>query len=242
MHGKLVPYNEFVVLGQIIPLHHGVLGDSILERRNINEDNHLVDMVVPLYSIDDKFIGLGKTIGYIILRGNLDETFWSFGTLDSRQKIPNIFTSAAFNFDYTKALRKNLSKNILLIPTTTGQKFAPVKCKTEKVDALNVFAPKDYCFDPTHLISYDYEVSTNNPIDFSTMSSARKTLYNYLKSFVQESNANLEKNAFDLLQSKELPMHEFHWLTDISKVEIPLRITKTIRKKWKFTPEDYAVS
>ena len=190
---------------------------------------------MPLYSEDDKFIGLGKTSGYIMVRGFHDEAFWSYGSFETKQKIPNIFTCAAFNFGYTNALKKKSSKNFFIMSSTVGRKSARNRLQMDKISNLSK-SGSDYKFNPKDLVPYLSDQTNRHNVEAS-----RKIICEYLDNFVKKSNLDLVINPYNLLESKGLTMEEVHWLVDISEIKSPFRIAKIKRNKWKFI-ENYVVS
>ena len=183
-------------------------------------------MTVPLYSEDDKFIGLGKTSGYIMVRDVHDESFWSYGSFDTNQKIPNVFTCAAFNFDYTSALKKKSSENFFIMPSTAGRKFARNRLQTDKISNLSKLGSVDYKFNPKDLVPYLSDQTNRHNVEAS-----RKIICEHLTNFVKRSNSDLVRNADDLLESNGLTREDVHWLVDISKIDSPFRIAKLKRNK-----------
>ena len=189
-------------------------------------------MTVLLYLKNGEFFGLGETAGYIMLRGDHDETFWLYGSFDVKETIPNTFTYLAFDSHANDPLDNDFvsSKKIFFLPSTTDRKetlnidrVTPINCK---IDDFNMFTPKDfpvegYRLDPTHLVPYK---AKQPQFVCNNLNSTRKTLYTYLTYVIDESNTNLQKNATDLLQSKSLTKNDIHWLIDISIIKCPFSI------------------
>ena len=78
-------YLEYVVLGQIMPVAN--LDPAInFDKYEFKEDECL--LYVPLYNTEnDLFRGLGKRLGYITLRGDKNETFYSYGYDNEKSKL-----------------------------------------------------------------------------------------------------------------------------------------------------------
>ena len=95
--GEIIIYYQYVILGQVVPLRNP---PEALDEY-ISTGDHLVKMYVPMYdNKDGKFLGVKETAGYVILRGDWDETFWTYGFDEekssvlycySKQPMPNLF-------------------------------------------------------------------------------------------------------------------------------------------------------
>ena len=77
-------YLEYVVLGQIMPVANP---DPTIDLENYEFKENECLLYVPLYNTENGlFCGLGKRPGYITLRGDKSETFYSYG-YDSERSI-----------------------------------------------------------------------------------------------------------------------------------------------------------
>ena len=96
-------YLEYVILGQIMPV---VNSDPSIDLDNYQFKENECLLYVPLYKTKNGlFRGLGKRLGYITLRGDKNETFFSYGYNSEKSKllycsmkqpIPNIFQCTSF--------------------------------------------------------------------------------------------------------------------------------------------------
>ena len=127
-------YLEYVILGQIMPLANP--DPSIdLDTYDFKENECL--LYVPLYNTENGlFKGLAKRLGYITLRGDKNETFYSYGYDSERSKLlhctmkqalPNIFQCTSFkkHKQYLlneKATDKAASSLFLFLPSTLDRK------------------------------------------------------------------------------------------------------------------------
>ena len=99
--GDLAIFLDYVILGQLIPARNKPKDTEECECLP-NE----VNIVVPLYDVESsKFLGLENRLAFIMVRGDQDETFFSYGydkaksnTLNSASKkvLPNIFSGICF--------------------------------------------------------------------------------------------------------------------------------------------------
>ena len=127
-------YLEYVVLGQIMPVANP--DPSIdLDTYEFKENECL--LYVPLYNKENGlYPGLGKRLGYITLRGDKNETFYSYGYDHERSKllycslkqpIPNIFYCTSFKKHKhyllnEKATDRLTSTLFLFLPSTLDRK------------------------------------------------------------------------------------------------------------------------
>ena len=161
-------YLEYVILAQILPVAN--------PPSNIDLDNHkYLDnkllIFTPLYNTEDVlYRSLKKRLGNIILRGDLNETFFSYDfnkemskVLYCTQKEPssNIFECTAFKkhiqFLLNQNQEKDSSKMFMYFPSTLDRKeelnqwserviFQPIDVSYQQLKALNGnedFQPED---------------------------------------------------------------------------------------------------
>ena len=78
-------YLEYVILGQIMPV---VNSDPSIDLDNYQFKENECLLYVPLYNTENGlFRGLGKRLGYITLRGDKNETFFSYGYDSEKSKL-----------------------------------------------------------------------------------------------------------------------------------------------------------
>ena len=123
-------YLEYVILSQIMAVANP---DPSIDLDNYQFKENECLLYVPLYNKETGlFRGLGKRLGYITLRGDKNETFFSYG-YDSekskmlycsmKQQIPNIFQCTCFKKHpqyllNEKATDKLASSLFLFLPST----------------------------------------------------------------------------------------------------------------------------
>ena len=101
--GEIMIYCQYIILRQIIPLRN--LPEDL--DAYISDSEKLVKMYVQLYDNNDgRSLGVKETAGYVILRGDSDEIFWTYGFDEekssilfcySKQPMPSAFKATAFN-------------------------------------------------------------------------------------------------------------------------------------------------
>ena len=198
-------YTVNVILAQILPLSNNPvnLNDYVCK-----EDE--VKILCPVYDISTaKFQGLEERLAVIVVRGDDNEYFLSYGYDPEKNKelysfhkkvIPNTFQSTAFKKFYPMLKNDDKDKSSKLfyyLPSTTDRKEKINQYK-EHVQVFPITALYDDFADynkdkkpffPQHLESSKAE----------ERSVARETVLNYMKHVVQISNSNLNRNAKSLV-------------------------------------------
>ena len=161
-------YLEYVVLGQI--MHLANPDPSIdLDKYEFKENECL--LYVPLYNTENGlFKGLAKRLGYITLRGDKNEIFYSYGYDSERSKllycsfkqpIPNIFQCASFKKHRQYLLNEKttdrlVSSLFLFLPSTLDRKEKILQYK----DSVNLH-PIDASYDDLKTLNNDKVIRQN---------------------------------------------------------------------------------
>ena len=214
-------YLEYVILSQIMAMAN-IEPIIDLDTYDFKENECL--LYVPCYNRENGlFQGIRKTIGYITLRGDKDETFFSYGYDEEKSKIlycymkqqmPNIFQATAFKKHHNylldeKANEKDKSSLFLFLPSTVDRKestmqylnsvhFHPIDSQYEDIKALN--NGKDF-----------------NPVDLEDekkRAEVKSLFYSYMKKVAETSNNNLVRNARAFLNmgGRIDAENTFHWI------------------------------
>ena len=214
--GEIIIYCQYVILGQVIPLRNPP--EELDEY--ISREDHLVKMYVPLYDNNDgRFLGVKETAGYVMLRGDSDETFWTYGFSKekpsllyyySKQPMPNVFkgTFNAYSNEMLSERDRNNFSKIFYLPSITDRKekinqyrdqvsLTPVDCKLER---FADFSLEGYGFNPSHLQPSHPEYAN-----------ARATLYKFFENSIEVSNANLIQNVYSLMKKKNIKHSDLKW-------------------------------
>ena len=216
--GEIIICCQYVILGQVVPLRNA---PEALDEY-ISTGDHLVKMYVPMYeNKNGKFLGVKETAGYVMLRGDWDETFWTYGFDEekssvlycySKQPMPNVFKGTVFNAYSNEILnerdRNKFSKIFFYLPSITDRKekiyqyrdqvsLTPVDCKLEK---FADFSPEGYNFNPSHLQSSHPEYEN-----------AKATLYKFFENSIAVSNTNLIQNVYSLMKKKNIKYSDLKW-------------------------------
>ena len=160
-------YIDYVILSQLI------LANNCPDLDNYSLIENEVILYVPLYNAENGYFrGVKKSLAYIMIRGDPDETFLLYDYDEKRSKVlyssykylfPNIFQGYAFK-KHAKMLIKekstaDFSKLFFFLPSTTGRKekiskffgnvhLHPIDCSYE--DFSN-YSLKNHTFYPQHL-------------------------------------------------------------------------------------------
>ena len=213
-------YLEYVILGQIIPLANP---DPSIDLDNYEFKDNECLLYVPLYNTETGlFKGLGKRLGYISLRGDKKETFYSYGYDKERSKLlyctmkqplPNIFQCTSFKKHKDFLIQEKLNERnesflFLFLPSTLDRKeeflqfkssvnLHPIDAMHDDLKAMN----NDKDFDPAQL-------------DLASRESILPLFYSYMKKIAETSNNNLIRNSNAFLASggKIDPTSKFEWI------------------------------
>ena len=219
-------YLEFVILGKIMAVANP--DPSIdLDKYQFKENECL--LYVPLYNKETGlFRGLGKRLGYITLKGDKNETFYSYGYDSEKSKllycsmklpIPNIFQCTCFKKHHQyllneKATDRLASSLFLFLPSTLDRKEKFLQYK----DSVNLH-PIDSFYDDMKALNNDKDFNPAE-LDFPTRSSVLPLFCSYMKKIAETSNNNLVRNSNAFLASggKVDPSSKFEWV-DSSREE-----------------------
>ena len=174
------------------------------------------------------FRGLGKRLGYITLRGDKNETFYSYGYDSERSKllycsvkqpIPNIFQCTCFKKHHQylineKATDRLASSLFLFLPSTLDRKEKILQYK----DSVNLH-PIDTLYGDLKALNNDKDFNPAE-LDFPTRSAILPLFYSYMKKDAETSNNNLVRNSNAFLASggKVDSTSKFEWI-DSSREE-----------------------
>ena len=213
-------YLEYVILGQIMAVANP---DPSIDLDDYQFKENECLLYVPLYNKETGlFRGLGKRLGYITLRGDKNETFFSYG-YDSekskmlycsmKQQIPNIFQCTCFKKHHQyllneKATEKLASSLFLFLPSTLDRKESILQFK----NSVNLH-PIDSFYDDMKALNNDKDF---NPFELesTTRSNVLPLFYSYMKKVAETSNNNLVRNSNAFLASggKVDPSSKFEWI------------------------------
>ena len=210
-------------------LHNFIIGQLIIAA-NQPEDistyicsNNEVKLLSCVYDLESgDFKGIREQIAFIVLRGDVDETFLSYGFNKikskvlysfSKQQIPNAFVSVAFKKHFDEIINENKSdiKSLLFyfLPSVSDRKEAinqhknnvslsPVDVSLELIES---FSSQGALFKPDLLNSSKKEERKPQT----------EMLYGLFKHIAKLSNQNLERNIAHLNIFQNRSSSEMEW-------------------------------
>ena len=213
-------YLEYVILGQIMPLANP---DPSTDLDNYEFKDNECLLYVPLDNTETGlFKGLGKRLGYISLRGDKKETFYSYGCDKERSKLlyctmkqplPNIFQCTSFKKHKDFLIQEKLNESnesslFLFLPSTLDRKEEFLQFKS----SVNLH-PIDALYDDLKAMNNDKDFDPAQ-LDLASRDSILPLFYSYMKKIAETSNNNLIRNSNAFLASggKIDPTSKFEWI------------------------------
>ena len=164
-------------------------------------------------------------MGNIILRGNLNETFFSYGFDKERLKVlyytvkqplPNTFQCTAFKKHIQYLLNQNqekgcCSKMFLYLPSTLDHK-EELNQWSEQVN----LHPIDVSYEQLRALNGNQDFQPEDLDNSSKRNKITKVFYSFMKEAAAASNHNLVRNSNTFLTNggKIGPEFEFSWVND----------------------------
>ena len=213
-------YLEYVILGQIMPLANP---DPSIDLDNYEFKDNECLLYVPLYNTETGlFKGLGKKLGYISLRGDKLESFYSYGYDKERSKLlyctmkqplPNIFQCTSFKKHKDFLIQEKLNESdssslFLFLPSMLDRKEEFLQFK----NSVNLH-PIDALYDDLKAMNNDKNFDPSQ-LDSPSRDSILPLFYSYMKKIAETSNNNLVRNsnAFRASGGKVDPTSKFEWV------------------------------
>ena len=213
-------YLEYVILGQIMPLANP---DPSIDLDNYKFKDNECLLYLPLYNTETGlYKGLGKRLGYISLRGDKKETFYSYGYDKERSKLlyctmkqplPNIFQCTSFKKHKDFLIQEKLNESnesslFLFLPSTLDRKEEFLQFKS----SVNLH-PIDAMYDDLKAMNNDKDFNPAQ-LDLASRDSILPLFYSYMKKIAETSNNNLIRNSDAFLASggKIDPTSKFEWV------------------------------
>ena len=213
-------YLEYVILGQIMPLANP--DPSIdLDKYEFKDNECLI--YVPFYNTETGlYKGLAKRLGYISLRGDKKEAFYSYSYDKERSKLlyctmkqplPNIFQCTNFKKHKDFLIQEKLNESnesslFLFLPSTLDRKEEFLQFKS----SVNLH-PIDALYDDLKAMNNDKDFDPAQ-LDLPSRDSILLLFYSYMKKIAETSNNNLIRNSNAFLASggKIDPTSKFEWI------------------------------
>ena len=209
-------------------LHNFVIGQLIIAANQPKDiatyvcSKNEVKLLSCVYEIESgQFKGIREQVAFIVLRGDVDETFLSYGFDKvkskllysfSKQQIPNAFVSVAFKKHFEQIMsdandRDESSSLFYFLPSVSDRKEEINQHKNNvslfpvdiTVDFIESFSPEKVSFRPDLLDSSDEKERKPQT----------EMLYGLFKHMATVSNQNLERNIVHLNITQG--RHEMEW-------------------------------
>ena len=216
--GEIAMYLHNFIIGQLIIVANQP--EDISTYICSNNEVKLLPCVYDLESGD--FKGIRKQIAFIVLRGDVDETFLSYGFNKikskvlysfSKQQIPNAFVSVAFQKHFDEIINENKTDNKSLLfyflPSVSDRKEAINQHKNNvslspvdvSLELIGSFSSQGALFKPDLFNSSKKEERKPQT----------KMLYGLFKHIAKLSNQNLERNIAHLNILQNRSSSEMEW-------------------------------
>ena len=217
-NGDILMYNHKIILGQIIPAANQ-RKDILKYECQPNE----VKLLSCIYDLETgEFNGLRQQLAYIVLRGDENEIFLSYGFNKnksqilysySKQQIPNAFISMSFKKHFNEIMNEKRNEDssslFFFLPSISDRKevinqwkknpsLSPIDFDTAFISG---FSSQNEKFQPDLLNSNDCKL--RNP--------QVEILYGLFKHMAQISNQNLQGNVAHLNLKQGRNMNEMEW-------------------------------
>ena len=206
--GEHAIYLDYVILGQLI------CSKTMPEDfENCECKENEVKLCVPLYNVETgEFRGLQKWLACIIVRGDEDEMFLSYGFDEDKsnvlyssykQILSNIFQGTLLKKHNTVLLNERavqeFSRMFFFLPSTTNRK--ETINQFFKNVSLHPIDGRYEDFRKYSATGRDFYPQALDSPDMDKRLVAREIVVNFFKDAVQVSNSNLVRNANTLLTS-----------------------------------------
>ena len=203
--GEIAMYLENFVIGQLI-----IAANQPKDIANYTCLKNEVKLLSCVYDIETgQFKGIREQVAFIVLRGDVEETFLSYGFDKlkskllysfSKQQIPNAFSSVAFSKHFKEIMNKDETEDssslFYFLPSISDRKEEINQYKNNvslspidiTVDLIESFSVEKVSFKPDLL----------NSSDEKERKPQTEMLYGLFKHIATVSNQNLERNIAHL--------------------------------------------
>ena len=212
--GEIAMYLHNFIIGQLI-----IAANQPKDIANYTCLQNEVKLLACVYDLETgNFKGIREQVAFIVLRGDVDETFLSYGFDKlkskllysfSKQQIPNAFVSVAFKSHFEKIMNKTESNSSLFyfLPSLSDRREEINQHKNNvalhpidlTVDFIESFSAEKVSFQPDLL----------NSSDEKERKPQTEMLYGLFKHIAMTSNENLERNIAHLNISQG--RHQMEW-------------------------------
>ena len=210
-------------------LHNFIIGQLIIaanQPKDIATYDCLKNEVKLLSSVYDiesgDFKGVREQIAFIVLRGDVDETFLSYGFDNvkskllysySKQQIPHAFSCVAFKKHFQEIMNESKSETMsslfYFLPSVSDRKEA-INQHENNVSLSAADITSEF-IESFSLESASFRPDLFNSSDEKERKLQTEILYGLFKHIAKVSNQNLERNIAHLNISQNRPANEMEW-------------------------------
>ena len=225
-NGEKAMYLDFIILGQIMPAANA---DPSINFDTYECKSNEVIIYCPVYNKSTGLYGgLTKKLGYITLRGDLNERFFSYGYQKEKSslfyssmktELPNVFCCTSFkkHLSFLVDQNQNGEKSSLLfffLPSTLDRKEEFLQYK-DHVHLHSIDLSIDYLKEISEFAEINPALLNNKSVRGGIV----EGYYKVMKKIAEVSNQNLVRNADAYISGggKIDPKNNFSWINNLYK-------------------------
>ena len=220
-NGELAMYVHNFVIGQLI-----IVANQLKEINEYSSNENEVELLSCVYDLETgDFKGLRLMLAYIVLRGDDDEVFFSYGYDKSKskvlysfakQQIPDIFISTSFKKHFHEVMNEKkdekYSKMFYYLPPISDRKEEINQYK-ENVSLVPMDVSVDFINSFSSKKQFDFQPKLLNSSDQKVREPVVKVVRELFKHIAKYRNQNLERNVAYLNMKENRNSNEMEWST-----------------------------
>ena len=220
-NGELAMYVHNFVIGQLI-----IVANQLKEINEYSSNENEVELLSCVYDLETgDFKGLRLMLAYIVLRGDDDEVFFSYGYDKSKskvlysfakQQIPDTFISTSFKKHFHEVMNEKkdekYSKMFYYLPPISDRKEEINQYK-ENVSLVPMDVSVDFINSFSSEKQFDFQPKLLNSSDQKVREPVVKVVRELFKHIAKYRNQNLERNVAYLNMKENRNSNEMEWST-----------------------------
>ena len=220
-NGELAMYVHNFVIGQLI-----IVANQLKEINEYSSNENEVELLSCVYDLETgDFKGLRLMLAYIVLRGDDDEVFFSYGYDKSKskvlysfakQQIPDTFISTSFKKHFHEVMNEKkdekYSKMFYYLPPISDRKEEINQYK-ENVSLVPMDVSVDFINSFSSEKQFDFQPKLLNSSDQKVREPVVKVVRELFKHIAKYRNQNLERNVTYLNMKENRNSNEMEWST-----------------------------
>ena len=214
--GEIAMYLHNFIIGQLI-----IAANQRKDIANYTCSKNEVKLLSCVYDVESgDFKGIREQIAFIVLRGDADETFLSYGFDKvkskllysfSKQQIPDAFVSVAFKKHFQEIMNESKSESsssLFYFLTSVSDRKGEINQHKNNVSLSPIDITSDF-IESFSLENVSFEPDLLNSSDEKERKPQTEMLYGLFKHIAKVSNQNLERNIAHLNISQN--RNEMEW-------------------------------